>query len=146
MIKAAKKLLGYVFGGSLGGETVRYVIIGGMTTLVNLGLFELLHRVLGVDVTVSNVTSIITSIIFAYFANKLVVFRWHCDTKKELALEFIKFVGSRAFTFFLEVGAVYLFHNILGFDATLVKVVATVIVIILNYLISKIIVFRKTKE
>ena len=147
MIKAARKIIDYVFGKGLGGETVRYIIVGGLTTLVNYGLFELLWGVIGIDDTISNVTSIFSSIIFAYVANKLVVFRWHCNSKVELVLEFIKFVFSRLFTMAIEVGAVYLFATILGFNTRLVKIASMVVVIILNYVISKVIVFRRgTKE
>ena len=138
-----RKVFRYVFGEGLGGETVRYVIVGGLTTLVSYGLFELLWGVIGVDVTVSNVTSIIIAIIFAYVMNKLVVFRRRCDSLEELALEFLKFAGSRLFTMAIEVGAVYIFYNILGFNARLVKISAQIIVIILNYAISKAIVFKR---
>ena len=126
-------------------EGVRYVIVGGLTTLVNFGVFAVMHRVLKIDVTVSNVTSISISILFAYAANKLVVFKRHCDTRVELVLEFIKFVGSRLFTMAIEVGAVWLFVDILVLNALVGKAASQVLVIILNYIISKLIVFRGMK-
>ena len=146
MISWIKKIIDYVFGKKLGGETIRYLIVGVMTTLINFGLFELMHEIMDIDVTVSNVTSISVSIIFAYFANKLVVFRYRSETTAALVLEFLKFVGSRLFTMALEVGLVALFYYILGQDAWLGKAVSQVLVIIANYIISKALVFRSKRE
>ena len=127
----------------MGGETIRYVGVGAMTTLVNFGVFELLYEIAGITVRTSNATSIFVSIVFAYVANKLVVFRRRSNSFAALAGEFCKFVGSRLFTMALEVGAVELFYTVLGQDARLGKIAAQALVIIANYLISKLIVFRK---
>lgn len=137
-----RKLLQFVIGKNPGGEAVRYVIVGGLTTLVNFGLFLLLNGVMKIDVTVSNLTSISVSILFAYVANKLVVFMRRSESASALALEFVKFVGSRLLTMALEVGLVALFYYILGQDAWLGKLISQVLVIVANYFISKIIVFR----
>ena len=142
MISLARKIIAYVFGKEPGGETIRYLIVGGMTTLVNFGLFLLMYEIMGIDDTVSNVTSIAVSILFAYVANKLVVFRQHSETLSALFFEFVKFVGSRLFTMALEVGVVLLFSKVLLWNPTIGKVIAGVLVIIVNYIISKAIVFR----
>jgi len=143
MTEAIRKLIKYVFGKDPGGEKIRYLIAGVMTTFVNYGLFELLHSLVGLGVTVSNVIAISASIIFAYAANKLIVFRSRSGSHRDLAMEFFKFVGSRLFTMGLEIGIVELFYRGLGADARLGKVVAQVFVIIANYFISKLIVFEK---
>jgi len=124
-------------------EEVRYIIAGGLTTLVNFVVFALMHRIIRIDVTVSNVTSIFISILFAYVVNKHFVFKRFCNTGAELVMEFIKFVGSRLFTMVVEVGAVWLFVEVLVLNALIGKAVSQVIVIILNYIISKLIVFRR---
>jgi len=142
MLKLARRIIEYVFGEGAAAETIRYVFVGGLTTLVNYGLFELLYSIIGIDVTVSNVTSIVVAILFAYIANKQIVFRRHSGSMRELTLEFFKFIASRLFTMALEIGGLYLFHNILGYDAHLCKVAAQVLVIISNYVIVKLIVFR----
>jgi len=142
----ARRVVGYLFSNGIGGETVRYVIIGAMTTFVNIGLFELLYELAGIDVTISNVTSVSVSVIFAYIANKLVVFRRRSDSRGALILEFAKFVGARLFTIAFEIGALLLFFNLLGYDALLIKIAVQVVVIVSNYIISKLIVFRKMKN
>jgi len=144
MTDAIRKLVKYVFGKDPGGEKIRYLIVGAATTLVNYGMFELLHSLVGLGVTFSNVTAISASIVFAYAANKLIVFRRRSGSLRGLALEFFKFVGSRLFTMGLEIGIVELFYRGLGADARIGKVVAQVFVIIANYFISKLIVFEKS--
>ena len=163
-------IIDYIRKKGLDREGIRYIIVGGLTTLINFGLFVLICKIIGIDVTLrnvpsiqdsilsagetsisapilfANVTSISASIIFAYFANKLFVFKWRCNTRAELALEFIKFIGSRLVTMVIEIGAVWLFIEALSWNIMLGKGVAQVIVIILNYLISKLLVFRRAKE
>jgi len=140
-----RRAVEFVLGKNIGAETIRYVIVGGLTTLVNLGLFELLYSVIGIDVTVSNVTSVALAIVFAYVANKHFVFRRHSDSRQALVLEFFKFASTRTLTSMtLEVGGVLLFHNIMGFDARLCKISAQVLVIISNYIVAKLVVFRST--
>jgi putative flippase GtrA len=130
-----------LLSGGLGGEAFRYIIVGGLTTLINFGVFALMTKILDIGVTVSNVTSISISILFAYITNKLIVFRRRCDTWAELALECVKFIGSRLVTMAVEVGCVMLFVDVFGQDELIGKAEAVVIVVILNYVISKLIVF-----
>ena len=143
MGKKTKRLIDYIRNKELGAESIRYIIVGVTTTLLNYGLFELMQTVIGISVTVSNVTSICVAIVFSYVANKLYVFKRHSDSQATLALEFIKFVGSRLITMAIEVGIVELFDKVLGYDARIGKVVALVLVIIVNYILSKMIVFKK---
>ena len=146
ILRTVKKIIEYISGKSLVGESIRYVVVGALTTFVNLGLFELMWGRIGIDVTVSNVTSISVAIIFAYVTNKLVVFKWTSESLAALVLEFLKFVGSRLFTMAIEVGGLYLFFNILGYNARLIKLSIQAVVIIINYIISKLIVFRTRRQ
>ena len=99
----------------------------------------------GLNVTISNFLSVILSILFAYITNKLFVFRSHCKTFGELFFEFVKFVGARGITMIIEVGGVFLLINILGIHEFISKLFTQVIVIIGNYFISKLIVFKGNK-
>ena len=137
-----RRLFDYIRSKGLDRETGRYLIVGILTTILSFGLFALLHEVIEIDANVSNVASVSVSVMFAYVTNKLIVFKRHCDTKGELAKEFIKFVGSRLFTIALEIGAVWLFVESLAYNALICKAVILVVVVILNYIISKLIVFR----
>lgn len=147
-----KKLILELWNGKR-GEAVRYVAAGGLTTLVSITTFHVLCLLFGVDpdapdgfyVTVANVISIVLSILFAYVVNKLLVFRSHCDSSRSLMAEFCKFVGARLFTMAVEVFGVYLFVNIIGQYPLLGKVETQVVIVVLNYIISKFLVFTKKK-
>jgi putative flippase GtrA len=145
-MRFARRIAEYIRGKVPPAESIRYIVVGVLTTLINIGLSELMHVVLGIGVIVSNVVSISVSILFAYIANKLFVFRWHTDSPEALALEFCRFVGSRLFTMALELGIIFLINGILGYSARLGKLVALVFVIIVNYILSKMIVFRENSN
>ena len=147
-----KKLICELWNGKY-GHIVRYLVVGGLTTFVSLASFQVLCILFGVDpeapdnvyVTVSNIISIILAILFAYTANKLVVFRARCDSKQSLLAEFITFVSGRIFTMIVEVVLVFLFVNVIGQYPLLGKFETSVVIVILNYLISRFIVFRHKK-
>jgi putative flippase GtrA len=129
-----------------GSETILYVIVGGLTTLVNYAAFTIFINVFGVDLASSSIIGIGISILFAYVMNKRFVFRSKCRTRAELGLEFLKFTGSRVLTSLIEhYGLLFLVFK-LGQHQQVAKIEAIVVVIILNYIISKFIVFSKTKK
>ena len=136
----------FLWGKLFAREGIRYLFAGGMTTVVNFSLFAIMYEIMGIGDTISNVTSISISIVFAYVVNKQFVFSRRCNSMTELALEFFKFVGSRLFTMAVEVGGVWMFVRVLEVNAMLGKAVSQVLVVILNYIISKLIVFRGSKK
>ena len=127
------------------GEALRYIIIGGCTTLVDYVTYQVMIVVFHFGITVSNVVSTVLAILFAYFTNKFLVFLSRTTCLSELIAEFMKFIVSRLFTMLLEFAGVYLLVNIIGQDYRLGKAETIVIVIIINYVLSKIFVFRKDK-
>lgn len=126
-------------------EAMRYIIVGGCTTLVNLLVFTLLCKVIHMEVNLSNVISVITAILFAYVTNKIFVFRSHCDSLKELSVEFGKFIGARLLTMVIEVGGVFVLFDMIGQDEMIAKLETQVVVLIGNYIISKFLVFTRRK-
>lgn len=125
----------------LGQETVRYLIAGVLTTLIDLGIFSILIA-FGTDDRLANRVSIVTAVLFAYFINKLFVFRRHSASKSALVLEFLKFICGRAVTALLEDWGYPLLLGVVGEREVLAKAFTIVVVFILNYLISKLFVFR----
>jgi len=126
-------------------ETIRYVIAGALTTLVDYGLFLLLTT-FRVDDTTANWISIAAAVLFAYFINKLYVFKRHAGSFGELALEFIKFMAGRVLTALPEYFGYPLLLRLLGGRESIVKGVTIVVVFVLNYIISKLFVFRGKKD
>lgn len=123
-------------------ETMRYLFIGGCTTLVNLIAFAVFCDVLDMNVTLGNVLSIILAILFAYVSNKIFVFSSKTEGLKEMFSELCRFVGGRLSTMAIEVGGVYLIYNMMGYPKMAAKLITQVLVIIGNYFISKFFVFR----
>lgn len=88
----------------------------------------------------------ILSITFAYVTNKIWVFGSKTNSSKELFKEIISFYGCRGFTFFLDLLVVTkLFIEILGYPDVPVKIIGNVIIILLNYIFSKLWIFDKNK-
>ena len=126
-------------------EVVLYIFFGVLTTLVNIGVFSLLVYGFKLEENLSNVIAIIIAILFAYFTNKSLVFNSAAVTFKEKAREFIKFMLGRTFTLFVEIYGFYLLFNILHIHKMVSKIFITVLVIILNFFISKFFAFKKAK-
>lgn len=128
-------------------ELIRYVIIGGFTTAVNYAALWVLFYKLSIDYNVSNAVAIFLSVVFAYIANKLVVFRSHTRNARSLAREAGTFFASRAVTMTLEWGTLFLIHTPFGVDEQIygmyTKIGVNVIVLIINFILSKKVVFRK---
>ena len=127
-------------------ETVRYLVVGGLTTLVNIISYAILYQILKIEVTISNVISVALAIIFAYMANKIFVFKSKTNSLKELICEMIKFCGARLSTMIIEVVGVFALYNIMKINPMISKILTQVIVVIVNYFISKFLVFNKRER
>lgn len=126
-------------------EVMLYIAFGVFTTIVNLGSFYVLNTLLHVDENISNFVAILLAVLFAYITNKDLVFHSKAEGAREKLTEFFKFMLGRAFTMVLEfVGGLILFKT--AIPAIISKCFITVIVIILNFFISKFFAFKTEKE
>ncbi|MDR1217259.1 MAG: GtrA family protein [Oscillospiraceae bacterium] len=128
------------------GELLRYAVIGVLTTLVGIGSLALTTDILPLPLLVGNLISNITAILFAYVTNKLIVFRSKCPDARALWLEFVKFIGARLITMALDEAVVWLLVIAIGLDKYIGKISALVLVIIANYILSKLLVFRARRD
>ena len=124
-------------------EVLMYLLFGGLTTVVSIVTFALFNQVMGMNELVANVLSWILAVLFAYVTNRTWVFSSSADTKAGIAREMASFFGGRVATLLVEEGLIAVFITWLGFPAMPVKIAAQVIVIVLNYVISKLFVFKK---
>ena len=117
-----------------------YLLFGGLTTVVSIGTYALFLPV--VSPLIANIFSWVAAVTFAYVMNRTWVF---ASKEKGLAIiqEAFAFYGGRVFTLGLEEVVLYVFITLLFFPPLTVKVFAQVIVLILNYVISKLFVFKK---
>jgi putative flippase GtrA len=126
-------------------DLIRYVLAGCCTTLFNLVTFTFAVKVIGMDVTISNIISVALSIIFAYIINRTFVFKSKTKKPSKIIIEAVKFISARFSTMLIEVGGVYLIVNILRQNEILGKIETQVIVFLLNYIISKNMCLKVTK-
>ena len=127
-------------------ETILYVIFGVLTTLINIVVSTVLVKVFQVEGNLASTIGIILSILFAYFTNRKMVFNSTAETAKEKWIEFFKFILGRSFTMILEMAGVFLLYTVLGVEYVITKITITVIVVILNFFISKFFAFKTMKE
>ncbi len=138
MIKQIKKLFA--------NETIRYIFFGGCTTLVNLVSYAILRSILQIDMTVANIISIALAILFAYVVNKVYVFESRTQGIKEMFKEASQFVGMRLGTMFIEVVGMIFLSCIWGIQDMIAKILIQVVVLLLNYVFSKVFVFNKDRK
>lgn len=125
-------------------EVLLYLFFGGLTTLVDLVIFFVCTGV-HINELIANVFAWIGAVLFAYFTNRSWVFRAETDDKKEGLWQIVSFFSGRLFSLGCEEAFLAVFITWLGFSEFWVKLAAQIVVVILNYIISKLIVFRKKK-
>lgn len=124
-------------------EIIFYAIFGIFTTIVNIGTFSLLKYVFHLNENIANAIAIILAVLFAYFTNKDLVFHSGAKTFKDKFIEFCKFILGRAFTMVVEYVGGFLLFTFCPIPEIISKCIVTVIVIILNFFISKFFAFKK---
>lgn len=124
-------------------EVVLYLVFGGLTTLINIVVYAVCARWLGLDTLQANASALTISILFAYITNKLFVFESKTDTMKEVFREFFSFIACRLGTGALDMVFMFVSVDILGFYDVAMKVLSNIIVIVLNYVFSKLVIFAK---
>lgn len=124
-------------------EIIFYGIFGVLTTLVNIAVFYVLTHFIHLEENLSNAIAIVLAVLFAYFTNRKIVFNSTASTLKEKLYEFGKFILGRAFTMIVELVGFFLMFNIMHIQELVSKILISIIVIILNFFISKFFAFKK---
>ena len=129
-------------------ELINYLIIGILTTVISLATYYLLTLTIldannKVYLQIANIISWLASVTFAYFTNRKFVFK---VKNKSNIKECLNFYISRISTLLIDMISMYICVSRLKFDNKIVKLIAQVAIIILNYILSKFIVFKSSKE
>ena len=125
-------------------EVVNYLVFGVLSTIVNFVSYYLFARIIGIDEVISSGLSWLCSVLFAYITNKLFVFESKNETKKAFIKEMISFFLARIVSGILcDVGTFAIMVKILNINDIFDKIVTQVMVVIVNYLFSKFIIFKK---
>lgn len=133
-------------------EALSYLFFGGLTTVVSWGTYALFVGTLHMHVNTGNILSWICAVTFAFVTNKLWVFQSRSWAWPLWIKEAASFFAGRVFSGLVELGGLPLLMRmgldqpVFGVDGFAAKVVISIVVIILNYFLSKIFVFRKRKD
>lgn len=124
-------------------EVLSYLIFGVLTTVVNYLVYLPVYNVLGLSAALSNAIAWVVAVAFAYLTNKPFVFKSHDWSMKTVVPELTKFLGCRIGSGVMETAIIFLTVDLLRWDGNVMKLVTSVLVVIVNYVGSKLLVFTK---
>ena len=127
-------------------EIINYLVFGGLATVVNFVTYFIVARLMGIDEVLSSGISWFFSVLFAYITNKLFVFESKTEGIKAILIEMGSFFLARIVSGILcDVGTFAIMVRVFNINDLFAKVVTQVMVVIVNYVFSKLIIFRKKK-
>ena len=124
-------------------DILSYLFFGGLTTVVNYLVYLPCYNWLGISASISNVIAWVVAVAFAYLTNKPFVFKSHDWSWKTVGPELTKFVGCRIGSGLIETAIIFVTVDCLAWNGNIWKLITSVLVVILNYIGSKLLVFKK---
>ena len=124
-------------------DVIPYLFFGVCTTLVNMAAYWVAAYPLGLSVPVSTVVAWVLAVLFAYLTNRRWVFHSEARTTPEILREIASFFSCRLATGLLDLGCMFLFVDVLRWNDLLIKALDNVLVVVLNYVASRLLIFRK---
>ena len=124
-------------------DVIVYLVFGVLTTAVNYIVYLPCYNGLGLSGSVSNAIAWVVAVAFAYLTNKPFVFQSHDWSAKTVIPELTKFLGCRIGSGVLETAIIFLTVDWLGWNGNVMKLLTSVLVVVLNYIGSKLLVFKK---
>lgn len=124
-------------------EMLLYVLFGGITTIISVFTFTIVYEFFSINEHVANVISWLLAVLFAFVTNRTWVFKDTLDNNSSVLVQAISFYAGRFATLVVEELIIFVFISKLNFNAVSVKVATQVIILVLNYLVSKFFVFRQ---
>ena len=123
-------------------EVLLYLVFGFLTTVVNFLVYFPLHNGTTMLAAFANVIAWSAAVIFAFLTNKPFVFKSKDWSLRTVFAEASKFTAARLGSLVIETGIIYLAVDIMRLDGNIIKIITSIIVVILNYLASKLLVFK----
>lgn len=122
-----------------------YLFFGGLAFVVSVATYSLFNMALHMNELIANIYSWIITVLFAFFTNRIWVFQSPTEGVRAFLRQMMSFYGGRVITLLIEEAILFVFITLLSFSGLGVKIAAQIVVIILNYVISKLLVFRDEK-
>ncbi|MBO0460972.1 GtrA family protein [Enterococcus sp. DIV1298c] len=126
-------------------EVFIYLFFGGLATVVNFVSYAIVQQLFHLSMPVSNTISWICSVLFAFVTNKIWVFQSKSPSYTHFFIEFAKFVFYRIVSYGLDMGAMILMIKGLDMNDYVAKIITQVLVVLANYIFSKLFIFNKTE-
>lgn len=123
-------------------EVLLYLFFGGLAFLVSIGTYALFNVFWGINELIANIFSWLITVLFAFFTNRIWVFQARTNGVIEFVKQIFSFYAGRAITLVVEEALLLVFITWLSFSSLLVKIIAQIVVIVLNYVISKVLIFK----
>lgn len=128
-------------------EIINYLIFGFLTTVVSITTYLLFANTIfanktDLDIQMATVLSWILAVLFAYITNRMYVFESKTKGKEKLK-EFINFIIARILSLLVEMAGMYILFSIIHMNDAIAKILVQIIVIIMNYVLSKVIIFKQ---
>ena len=120
-------------------ETINYLIVGGLTTVVSIVSYNI-FRFFIENITICTILSWICAVLFAYITNRIFVFN---SKEKNIIKEIVSFTASRIFSLIVEIIVMFILTSIFKINDRIAKIIVQFIIVVLNYVTSKIFVFKK---
>lgn len=126
-------------------DIIPYAVFGVLTTVVNIAVYWITAHLLALSVMLSTVLAWVVAVVFAYITNRKWVFHSQADTFSEIAKEVASFFACRLATGVVDWGCMFVFVDLLHLNDVIIKAGANILVIILNYVASKLVIFKNRK-
>ena len=123
-------------------QTILYLIFGVLSTIVNILTYAFCTRNLNIEFLISNWIAWIVAVLFAYITNKFFVFESKEINIKFLIKELSSFVSCRLLSGIIEMILMYIMISLMSLNDFIVKIITNVVVVILNFIFSKLIIFK----
>lgn len=127
-------------------EVIRYLIIGVLTTIFSLLIYYLFSRGINLDYKISIILSWFMTVIFAFFSNKVVVFKSRTNYIKDFLFEIVNFFKYRILSLLIDFFIMIILIEIININDLIAKVIVQVVIIIVNYVFSKFLVFNQREK
>lgn len=125
-------------------EGINYLIFGFLAFVLNYVLYFIFADAMDMHYMAATGVSWVLTVIFAYWTNRTFVFKSQNRDRKSVVAEFAAFIGARVATEVLELGVMYLMVDVMSINDKISKLVCQVLVILANYVLSKIWIFKDT--
>jgi len=130
-------------------EIISYLFFGVLTTVVSFVSYLIFANIFfpqksDLDIQFANILSWICAVTFAYITNRIWVFKSKTKGKKQTR-EIFEFVSARIFSLLVDMGMMYVMYSLMHINDTIAKIIVQFVVVAMNYILSKLIIFKKNK-